>query len=162
MPTASATIGHLLSPERACEFFKIKQQKRARFRWFLAYTIINNVSLFDLRKQAQIRLARLPIARSYLIDEQEDPSTSNSVDERSPQRPVKSYLGMRSPILHDTYAQQSDTPDNSYVFKFPSAVSQQSSIQTRSNLSNQNVGSQPAPKGSTKSKVKQSRNRPTN
>jgi hypothetical protein len=51
-------------------FKKIKRQKQARFRWFLAYTILNNYRLFDLRKQVQSRLARLCTERSNLIDGQ--------------------------------------------------------------------------------------------
>jgi len=51
-------------------FKKIKRQKRARFRWFLAYTILNNYRLFDFRKQVHSRLARLRTERSNLIDGQ--------------------------------------------------------------------------------------------
>ncbi len=49
---------------------KIRRQKQVRFRWFLAYTILRNYNLFDLRKQVQSRLALLHIVRSNLMDEQ--------------------------------------------------------------------------------------------
>ncbi|CAF4203929.1 unnamed protein product, partial [Adineta steineri] len=69
--TAYNTVGHLVNREEAIRQEKIRKQKQARFRWFLAYTIINNYHLFDLRKQAQSRLALLRIQRSNLIDEQQ-------------------------------------------------------------------------------------------
>ena len=69
--TAYATITHLFKPAHADEINRVKRQKQARFRWFLAYTILNNYHLFDLRKQAQSRLALLRIQRSNLIDEEQ-------------------------------------------------------------------------------------------
>jgi hypothetical protein len=69
--TAYSTLLHMVNREEAERIKKIKKAKQARFRWFLAYTIINNYHLFDLRKQAQSRLALLRIQRSNLIDEQE-------------------------------------------------------------------------------------------
>jgi hypothetical protein len=126
----------LLLRERAYESVKIRRQKQARFRWFLAYTIINNFSLFHQRKQTQAHLTR--IARNYFIDEQEDPSISDSGDEHSPQRSVKSYLGMCSPMSHDTYARQSNTLSDSDVFEYSSTISQQSSIQTPLKMSTLN------------------------
>jgi hypothetical protein len=73
--TAYSTIGHLVKPEEARALTDIRKKKQARFRWFLAYTIINNYHLFDLRKQAQSRLALLRIQRSNLIDEEKYAAT---------------------------------------------------------------------------------------
>ena len=69
--TAFDTLGHMIKPNQAREMNQIKRQRQARFRWFLAYTILNNYHLFDLRKQAQSRLALLRIQRSSLIDDQQ-------------------------------------------------------------------------------------------
>jgi hypothetical protein len=69
--TAFATISHLVNPEGARKIDADLKRKQARFRWFLAYTLLNNYHLFDLRKQVQSRLARLRIERSNLIDEQQ-------------------------------------------------------------------------------------------
>jgi hypothetical protein len=69
--TAFHTISHMFKPDVGRTFDEIIRQKRARFRWFLAYTILNNYQLFDLRKQVQNRLARLRIERSKLNDEQQ-------------------------------------------------------------------------------------------
>ena len=68
--TAFPTVAHLVDKEGAIRQKQTLKQKRARFRWFLAYTIINNYHLFDLRKQVQSRLALLRIQRSNLIDEE--------------------------------------------------------------------------------------------
>ncbi|CAF3690473.1 unnamed protein product [Rotaria sordida] len=69
--TAYTTISHMVKPDEANKRSKVLRQKQARFRWFLAYTIINNYHLFDLRKQVESRLALLRIQRSNLIDEQQ-------------------------------------------------------------------------------------------
>ncbi|CAF1180370.1 unnamed protein product [Rotaria sp. Silwood1] len=69
--TAYPFISHLVKPTEAGEILKNLKRKQARFRWHLAYTIINNYHLFDLRKQAESRLALLRIQRSNLIDEQQ-------------------------------------------------------------------------------------------
>ena len=61
----------MVDPKEARKLEKIRKRKQARFRWFLAYTILNNYHLFDLRKQAQNRLALLRIQRSNLMDEQQ-------------------------------------------------------------------------------------------
>jgi len=68
--TAYTTTSHLFKPEEARKIRVTIRQKRARFRWFLAYTMLNNYHLFDLRKQVQSRLARLRIERSNSIDGQ--------------------------------------------------------------------------------------------
>ncbi len=69
--TANSTITYLIKPGHAAEMERVRKQKQARFRWFLAYTILNNYHLFDLRKQAQSRLALLRIQRSNLIDDEQ-------------------------------------------------------------------------------------------
>ncbi len=55
----------------AAEAQRIKRRKRLRFRWYLLYTMIKNYQLFDLRKDADYRLARLYLHRSNLMDEQQ-------------------------------------------------------------------------------------------
>ena len=75
--TAFGTLGHLFDPNLAEEIAQIRRQKQARFRWFLAYTILNNYHLFDLRKQAQSRLALLRIQRSNLMDDQQYVTAGN-------------------------------------------------------------------------------------
>ncbi|CAF1562766.1 unnamed protein product [Rotaria magnacalcarata] len=69
--TTLSTIDHLVDPNQTKALAKKKEEnkKRARFRWFLAYTIINNYHLFDLRKHAESRLALLRIQRSNASDE---------------------------------------------------------------------------------------------
>lgn len=78
VPTAFPTISHLVNPEKAKELEEALRKKRACFRWHLAYTIINNYHLFDLRKEAQSRLARLRIERSNLIDEEKQAATTGA------------------------------------------------------------------------------------
>jgi len=67
--TAHQTLNYLVKPKEAPKIQEVARKRVARFRWFLAYTIINNYHLFDLRKQAQSRLARLRISRSNLYDD---------------------------------------------------------------------------------------------
>ena len=89
--TAFNTLNYLIKPNEAGEITQIKRQRQARFRWFLAYTILNNYHLFDLRKQAQSRLALLRIQRSSLIDDQpyasmrSDPAVAITVTAESPE-----------------------------------------------------------------------------
>jgi hypothetical protein len=91
--TAYATIGYIVNREKAKEVERIRKRKQARFRWFFAYTIINNYHLFDLRKQVQSRLARLRIERSNLIDEQEHAAAA----EAAAQQPVEEDVIPGSP-----------------------------------------------------------------
>jgi hypothetical protein len=79
MSTAYETLGYLFKPKEAAEITKARKKKQARFRWFLAYTILNNYHLFDLRKQVQSRLALLRIQRSNLFDDQQQTAAAASV-----------------------------------------------------------------------------------
>ncbi len=90
--TAFHTISHMFKPDVGRTFDEIIRQKRARFRWFLAYTILNNYHLFDLRKQVQSRLARLRIERSNLIDEERHAAAA-AADTVADQQPI-SKAGM--------------------------------------------------------------------
>ncbi len=67
----------MFESEEVYQFGIIIKRKRARFRWFLAYTMINNYHLFDLRKQGQSRLARLRIERNSLIDQQQEDAATD-------------------------------------------------------------------------------------
>ncbi|CAF4499532.1 unnamed protein product [Rotaria socialis] len=69
--TAFSTNGNLADPNqtKAAAKKEAEKKKRACFRWHLAYTIINNYHLFDLRKHAESRLALLRIQRSNASDE---------------------------------------------------------------------------------------------
>lgn len=66
----NSTTSNLIRSNEIHIFNIIKKKKQARFRWFLAYTILHNFHLFELRKQNQIHLARLYIQRNNLINEQ--------------------------------------------------------------------------------------------
>ena len=65
------TIGHIINPSRVHNFNATHRQRRARFRWFLAYTIFNNYHLFDQRKEVKTRLARLRIERQHTTTDQQ-------------------------------------------------------------------------------------------
>jgi hypothetical protein len=112
----------MVNPQTVHELPAILRQKRARFRWFLAYTILNNYYLFDLRKQVQSRLALLRVERSNLIDDY-------------PQSPAERYAAIRSFMLYDTTAQQSDTSRSAVVSQVPSTLSQQLRTQLKSGIS---------------------------
>jgi hypothetical protein len=86
--TAFQTISHMVKPGGVPGIDEIIKKKRARFRWFLAYTILNNYHLFDLRKQVQSRLARLRIERSNLIDEERHATAAAAADAVADQQPI--------------------------------------------------------------------------
>lgn len=71
--TAFPTISHLANPKEAARIEKARRRKQARFRWFLAYTIINNYHLFDLRKGIESRLAQICIQRGVISENAEPP-----------------------------------------------------------------------------------------
>ncbi|CAF1148324.1 unnamed protein product, partial [Didymodactylos carnosus] len=59
--TANPTLSKvfpLLPQEKVQEQAIVLKRKRARFRWYLAYTILNNYHLFDLRRLVALRLHR--------------------------------------------------------------------------------------------------------
>jgi hypothetical protein len=76
---------------------KIQRQKRARFRWFLAYTLLYNCRLFHLRKHAKNPPVGLCTERSHSIDEQNEaaaadfqhPAINVEIPEPSESRPRK-------------------------------------------------------------------------
>lgn len=70
-PNAHTSITRMINLSRIQDLDQIRRQKRARFRWFLAFTLLHNYCLFDQRKLVQIRLARLRIERNNLIDNQQ-------------------------------------------------------------------------------------------
>lgn len=52
------------------------KKRQARFRWFLAYTIVNNYRLLDLRKFRESRVIALHAMQNYSIDEEYSPQNS--------------------------------------------------------------------------------------
>jgi hypothetical protein len=56
---------------KICTLEKTNRQKVARFRWFLAYTLLNNCCLYNQRKCMQSRLNLLRINQSNQSVEQQ-------------------------------------------------------------------------------------------
>ena len=110
--TAFSTIGHLANPEQAKIKEAERRRKNAKFRWFLAYTIINNYHLFDLRKQVQSRLTILHIQRSNLIDEEQAAAASSSPPRREATTDSETSTGVRRRLTRDISSDQPVVPSS--------------------------------------------------
>ncbi|CAF1222632.1 unnamed protein product [Didymodactylos carnosus] len=110
---------------------KILKKKRARFRWYLAYTIINNYRLFDLRKQLAGRLVTFILQRNNLQmesqqqiqpgadtqpEEYRQPTQPQPVFSPVPQSPAERYIMMKASQLFNSNA---ETPLHSPSFPPP-------------------------------------------
>ncbi len=90
-----------LTPEEKQEIDEHRKKVRACIRWHLAYTLINNPNLFDLRKDALKRLTQIR-------------SDSNQTSNRNEMKSrVEQYISIRSKMLYDSNANQKTILDSS-------------------------------------------------
>ena len=108
--TAFSTIGHLVNPDASKIKEAERRRKQAKFRWYLAYTILNNYHLFDLRKQVQSRLTLLRVQRSNLIDEEQRTVASPSPPQRLATTASETSTGIRQRTKRTASSDQLITP----------------------------------------------------
>ncbi|CAF1019065.1 unnamed protein product [Didymodactylos carnosus] len=99
MSTAYLRIDHSIDSTKTNEMMQKSRKKRARFRWYLAYSMLNNYQLYDMRKNVQSRLVLLRVNRSNsLIEMSVSQQTTVEVEPNTEQRrlrmdaPAKSTL----------------------------------------------------------------------
>ncbi|CAF4014451.1 unnamed protein product, partial [Rotaria sp. Silwood2] len=110
--TAYSTRNHLLNLTEVSENEQRLRKKHARFRWYLAYTMINNCQLFDWRKDLKRRRTQMHAQRNNSLIEEEYPTEipisrqiTMEIDDY-PQSPAERYINIRSSILNKTVAQE--------------------------------------------------------
>ncbi|CAF3738735.1 unnamed protein product [Rotaria sp. Silwood1] len=89
------------------------RKKQVRFRWYLAYTILRNYQLFDLRKDLSSRVTQMHAQRNnslvdveeYLIEIHISQQINKEINDY-PLSPAEHYINIRSNTLYKTIAEQ--------------------------------------------------------